>query len=103
MLLHAKVNRKPSTVATYRGHLGATFFDAATSGNRSADTVLGFYTLSALSIDLTSLPDKLSRTRQEMPVPTTLARPFPAVYPIWTARFLDSAMMKHTVFPASVD
>ena len=37
-----------------------------------ADTVLGFYTLSALSIDLTSLPDKLSRKLPRHPLPCVL-------------------------------
>ena len=38
----------------------------------SADTVLGFYTLSALSIDLASLPDELSRKLPRHPVPCAL-------------------------------
>ncbi len=37
-----------------------------------ADTVLGFYTLSALSIDLASLPDDLSRKLPRHPVPCAL-------------------------------
>ena len=37
-----------------------------------ADSVLGFYTLSALSIDLTSLPDELSRKLPHHPVPCDL-------------------------------
>lgn len=36
------------------------------------DAVLGFYTLSALSIDLTSLPDELSRKLPRHPVPCAL-------------------------------
>ena len=37
-----------------------------------ADAVLGFYTLSALSIDLASLPDQLSRKLPRHPVPCAL-------------------------------
>ncbi len=37
-----------------------------------ADTVLGFYTLSALSIDLASLPEQLSRNLPRHPVPCAL-------------------------------
>ena len=37
-----------------------------------ADAVLGFYTLSALSIDLVSLPDELSRKLPRHPVPCAL-------------------------------
>ena len=37
-----------------------------------ADAVLGFYTLSALSIDLASLPDELSRKLPRHPVPCAL-------------------------------
>ena len=37
-----------------------------------ADTVLGFYTLSALSIDLASLPERLSRKLPRHPVPCAL-------------------------------
>ncbi len=37
-----------------------------------ADAVLGFYTLSALSIDLASLPDDLSRKLPRHPVPCVL-------------------------------
>ena len=37
-----------------------------------ADVVLGFYTLSALSIDLASLPDHLSRKLPRHPVPCAL-------------------------------
>ena len=36
------------------------------------DTVLGFYTLSALSIDLASLPEELSRKLPHHPVPCAL-------------------------------
>ena len=36
------------------------------------DAVLGFYTLSALSIDLSSLPEKLSRKLPRHPVPCAL-------------------------------
>ena len=36
------------------------------------DAVLGFYTLSALSIDLTSLPDELSRKLPRHPMPCAL-------------------------------
>ena len=39
---------------------------------RSADAVLGFYTLSALSIDLASLPEALSRKLPRHPVPCAL-------------------------------
>ena len=38
----------------------------------AADTVLGFYTLSALSIDLSSLPEELSRKLPRHPVPCAL-------------------------------
>ena len=41
-----------------------------TAGN--SDVVLGFYTLSALSIDLTSLPEELSRKLPRHPVPCAL-------------------------------
>ena len=41
-----------------------------TAGN--ADAVLGFYTLSALSIDLSSLPEQLSRKLPRHPVPCAL-------------------------------
>ena len=41
-----------------------------TAGN--ADAVLGFYTLSALSIDLSSLPEELSRKLPRHPVPCAL-------------------------------
>ena len=41
-----------------------------TAGETAA--VLGFYTLSALSIDLTSLPDELSRKLPRHPVPCAL-------------------------------
>ena len=37
-----------------------------------ADAVLGFYTLSALSIDLASLPERLSRKLPRHPVPCAL-------------------------------
>ena len=37
-----------------------------------ADTVLGFYTLSALPIDLSSLPEELSRKLPRHPVPCVL-------------------------------
>ena len=37
-----------------------------------ADTVLGYYTLSALSIDLSSLPETLSRKLPRHPVPCVL-------------------------------
>ena len=37
-----------------------------------ADAVLGFYTLSALSIDLASLPEQLSRKLPRHPVPCAL-------------------------------
>ena len=37
-----------------------------------ADAVLGFYTLSALSIDVTSLPERLSRKLPRHPVPCAL-------------------------------
>ena len=37
-----------------------------------ADTVLGFYTLSALSINLASLPEQLSRKLPRLPVPCAL-------------------------------
>ena len=37
-----------------------------------ADAVLGFYTLSAMSIDLASLPDELSRKLPRHPVPCAL-------------------------------
>ncbi len=37
-----------------------------------ADAILGFYTLSALSIDLASLPDALSRKLPRHPVPCAL-------------------------------
>ncbi len=37
-----------------------------------ADAVLGFYTLSALSIDLTALPERLSRKLPRHPVPCAL-------------------------------
>ena len=37
-----------------------------------SDVVLGFYTLSALSIDLASLPDELSRKLPRHPVPCAL-------------------------------
>lgn len=36
------------------------------------DKVLGYYTLSALSVDLTSLPDRLSRRLPRHPVPCAL-------------------------------
>ena len=39
---------------------------------QDADNVLGFYTLSALSIDLVSLPDNLSRKLPHHPVPCVL-------------------------------
>ena len=41
-----------------------------TAGN--SNVVLGFYTLSALSIDLTSLPEELSRKLPRHPVPCAL-------------------------------
>ena len=41
-----------------------------TAGN--ADAVLGFYTLSALSLDLASLPEELSRKLPRHPVPCAL-------------------------------
>ena len=37
-----------------------------------ADAVLGFYTLSALSVDLASLPEELSRKLPRHPVPCAL-------------------------------
>ena len=37
-----------------------------------SDTVLGFYTLSALAIDLSSLPEELSRKLPRHPVPCAL-------------------------------
>ena len=37
-----------------------------------ADTILGFYTLSALSIDLASLPEQLSRKLPSLPLPCAL-------------------------------
>ena len=37
-----------------------------------ADTVLGFYTLSAVSVDLASLPERLSRKLPRHPVPCAL-------------------------------
>ena len=37
-----------------------------------ADAVLGFYTLTALSVDLASLPDQLSRKLPRHPVPCAL-------------------------------
>lgn len=37
-----------------------------------SDKVLGYYTLSALSVDLTSLPDRLSRRLPRHPVPCAL-------------------------------
>ena len=40
-----------------------------------ADAVLGFYTLSALSIDVTSLPERLSRKLPRHPVPCALIGP----------------------------
>ena len=40
--------------------------------DRDADTVLGFYTLSALSVDLGSLPEELSRKLPRHPVPCVL-------------------------------
>jgi len=40
--------------------------------DRDAGTVLGFYTLSALSIDLSSLPEELSRKLPRHPVPCVL-------------------------------
>lgn len=40
--------------------------------SRDADTVLGFYTLSALSIDLSRLPEELSRKLPRHPVPCAL-------------------------------
>ena len=39
---------------------------------RGAETVIGFYTLSALSIELSSLPDRLSRRLPRHPVPCAL-------------------------------
>ena len=39
---------------------------------RDADAILGFYTLSALSIDLAALPDALSRKLPRHPVPCAL-------------------------------
>lgn len=39
---------------------------------READAVLGFYTLSALSVDLSSLPERLSRKLPRHPVPCAL-------------------------------
>ncbi len=41
-----------------------------TDGN--SDAILGFYTLSALSIDLASLPDELSRKLPRHPIPCAL-------------------------------
>ena len=40
--------------------------------SEGSDTVLGFYTLSALSIDLSSLPEDLSRKLPRHPVPCAL-------------------------------
>ena len=37
-----------------------------------ADAVLGFYTLSALSLDLASLPEELARKLLRHPVPCAL-------------------------------
>lgn len=39
---------------------------------KGSDTVLGFYTLSALAIDLSSLPEELSRKLPRHPVPCAL-------------------------------
>ena len=43
---------------------------------RGDDSVLGFYTLSALSIDLSSLPERLSRRLPRHPVPCALVGRF---------------------------
>ena len=60
----------------WRAGPGRTF-DGASPGYSSAppggaNAVLGFYTLSALSIDLTSLPERLSRKLPRHPVPCAL-------------------------------
>ena len=62
--------------ATLRGRR-ARMFDAVSPGclsapPRGSDTILGFYTLSALAIDLSSLPEELSRKLPRHPVPCAL-------------------------------